>query len=247
MSDRESHAWIAFWMSDWNGGTFALTPMAEWAYFRLSIDVWESGAPITDDRAKRLLQRAGDSWKELIAELIDEGKIKRDRQGRLRIRRAEIEHNRAADRYSSKSGAAKKMHEIDRKPAPKLTPKTGEESNASDDVHTAEHDATRAGTGTGEDTNVSSPPTPQGGEQVDFLSPIPDEAWEKFEAHRREMDKPLTPEARKRARKVLTNLAAKGEDPTRVIEQTIDRAWLTFFPVKADASEKKSGWRFPGE
>lgn len=84
-------------------------------------------------------------------------------------------------------------------------------------------------------------------EQVDFLSPIPDEAWEKFEAHRREMDKPLTPEARKRARKVLTNLAAKGEDPTRVIEQTIDRAWLTFFPVKADASEKKSGWRFPGE
>ena len=229
--------------------------MAEWAYLQICLEIWDTGKAVEKRRLSRLLIRAGDGYQELIDELIDEGKITRDRQGRILNVRAAAEHRRAVNLHekrkkSAQNAAEKRWNSNSEKPqenkgndAPRNAPRNAR-GNAPRNANQNQNQNQR------EDSNESSPPLPPPklpAEQHDFLSPIPAEAWEKFEAHRREIGKPLTKVSRNRARKVLTNLAEQGQDPAKVIQQTIDRAWVGLFEIKADNSEKKSGWRFPDE
>jgi hypothetical protein len=53
--------------------------------------------------------------------------------------------------------------------------------------------------------------------------------------HRQAIKSPLTTVAQTRALAVLERMAAEGQDPARVIEQSIVNGWKGFFPVKDHA------------
>jgi hypothetical protein len=241
-SEAGQASYVALYPSDWRGGTSTLPPLTEWAYLQLCLEIWDKGKAIDPARLPLILVRLGGDFQAHVDLLISEGKLELTRAGKLSIRRAIIEHERATTALNLRKNAAKRAAESRWKNSDK---------DARASVSACEGNANKNKNKSKRDTKVSHPPIvpheKQAPEQQDFLSPIPAEAWEKFEAHRREMGKPLTKVSRNRARKVLTGLAEQGQDPERVIQQTIDRAWLGLFEIKADASEKKSGWRFPGE
>ena len=256
-TEKPSIAFIGFYPEDWITGCRLLSPMAEWAYLQICLEIWDTGKPVEPRRIPRLLIRAGGDHQALIDELRDEGKITLDRQGRIINHRAIGAHRLSASlhekRIKSAQNAAKKRwnsstekdQENKDKDAPRNAPRNAARNaprNANENENENENER---------DSNESHPPIvpheKQAPEQQDFLSPIPDKAWEKFEQYRREIEKPLTKVSRARARKLLTSLAEQGQDPAKVIQQTIDRAWVGLFEIKADNSEKKSGWRMPDE
>lgn len=78
-----------------------------------------------------------------------------------------------------------------------------------------------------------NPPTPQEGAWVkpDW---IPADSWQSFEEMRRKRKKPLTDRARAMAVAKLEALRDGGNDPRKVIDQTVLHAWDTFYPLKTD-------------
>lgn len=66
-----------------------------------------------------------------------------------------------------------------------------------------------------------------------FLLPgwVPREAWGHYEEMRRKMRKPMTETAKKLAVGELGKLREQGEDPEKVLEQSVYKCWQGLFPV----------------
>lgn len=66
------------------------------------------------------------------------------------------------------------------------------------------------------------------------------ELWEEFEQHRREMHKPMTPTATKRAFIKIERMAFEDQcNPNDIIEQTIENGWMGFFNLKGNRNVKQ--------
>ena len=61
---------------------------------------------------------------------------------------------------------------------------------------------------------------------------IPQDTWCDFEHMRKSMRKPMTPAASRLIVKKLEELREQGEDPQRVLEQSIQNSWVGVFPLK---------------
>jgi hypothetical protein len=58
------------------------------------------------------------------------------------------------------------------------------------------------------------------------------ELWDDYKAYRKELKRPLTAIAEKRAIRKLKLFHEQGNNITEVIENTIHNNWLGFFPIK---------------
>lgn len=67
---------------------------------------------------------------------------------------------------------------------------------------------------------------------VDLPVWVPQSTWQDFEQMRKSMRKPMTQAASRLIVKTLKELRDDGHDPQRVLEQSIQNAWLGVFPLK---------------
>lgn len=94
------------------------------------------------------------------------------------------------------------------------------------------------------------PPTPKGD---DFLSVIEsgennsvtpktdfEIKLEEFREHRREKKKPFTAQGERNFKKKLNHLHQQGHDILAMMEEAMERGWLTVFPPKEEP--QKQGW-----
>ena len=61
---------------------------------------------------------------------------------------------------------------------------------------------------------------------------IPQNTWRDFEQTRRSMRKPMTPAASRLIVKKLEELREQGDEPQKVLEQSIQNSWVGVFPLK---------------
>jgi len=61
---------------------------------------------------------------------------------------------------------------------------------------------------------------------------IPQDTWRDFEQTRRSMRKPMTPAASRLIVKKLEELREQGDEPQKVLEQSIQNSWVGVFPLK---------------
>lgn len=252
-ADDGKISYIGLYPEDWITGCRFLSPLAEWAYLQICLEIWDKGKAIPDRRLRMLLSRAGGEIEAILDELKSEGKIEVDRQGRTFNRRAIAAHRLSADKRAQRVAAARKMHEKRAKSAKNLqktSKKSARNSQAKSITRDAAHHA-HHGARHDANENENENETPLKGEspqsppprQDDFLSPISEPAWEAFKAHRRGMKKPLSGQAAAGARRKLERIHAEhGHDPAKVIEQSIENGWVGLFPLKDDFSSKRSGW-----
>lgn len=241
-------SYVAFYFDDWRSGCATLPPMAEWAYYQICMAIWDTGKPIDADDLAMILIRAGVEAESLVELLIRKKKITRDRQGRITAKRAFAEHRRARDLHAKRSKGGKNSAKNRQKTNSKKDNENSDKPNSvGNTVGNNQNQNQNQTSPKGED----SPPNPQNGEheiegeQIDFLSGIPEESWEKFKDYRREIGKPLTKVAANRARILLERLQREeGMDPAAVIQQTIDRTWVGLFPLKDERNGKDAGWQF---
>lgn len=87
---------------------------------------------------------------------------------------------------------------------------------------------------------IPPPPFSENGSIPDqpFLPPEPE--WSEFVRHRQRMRKPLTAHAKNLLRNKLQKLAAEGNDPIDVINQSIMLGWQGLFAVKDDRNAKRN-------
>lgn len=238
--------YVSFYASDWKGGTATLPALAEWCYLQLCLDIWDKGEPVKKSRLQMLFVRAGSEWESQVELLIDEGKVRRLRNGNLVVDRALAEYQKASKKRTSRIKAAKIGAE---KRWENKENDAGRIENHADGIANQNQNQSQSQ----RDTIVSPPHSPPSDEddqhQADFLFSIPDEVWEKFERYRKEIKKPLNGTTRSRSRKTLEKIWNEhGHEPGAVIEQTIDQVWVGLFPLKADRSgPKQSGWRMDDE
>ena len=84
----------------------------------------------------------------------------------------------------------------------------------------------------------NTPQTPQGavgGSKPDLPDWIDPEAWKAWSEFRKKIKAPLTDRAIRLHIATLSKLKAEGSDPTKVIDQSIERGWRGLFPVKGDS------------
>lgn len=72
---------------------------------------------------------------------------------------------------------------------------------------------------------------------------VPQEVWQAFRDSRRALKAPLTPRGEAILADKLRGLADAGNDPTKVVEQSIERGWKGLFPLDqtAQRSQAKTG------
>lgn len=75
--------------------------------------------------------------------------------------------------------------------------------------------------------------------QSHFVRPdwVPLNPWTAFEESRQKLRKPLTDRARQLAVAELQRLRDQGHDPVAVIERSVLRGWLTFYPLDEAAGK----------
>lgn len=67
---------------------------------------------------------------------------------------------------------------------------------------------------------------------VELPTWIPADTWLDFEQMRKAIRKPMTPAASRLTIQKLDELRQQGEDPQRVLEQSIQNSWVGVFPLK---------------
>ena len=63
---------------------------------------------------------------------------------------------------------------------------------------------------------------------------LPVDNWNEFREHRKELKAKMTPKAEKKAINKLGVLRDKGNDPVKVIDQSIEMGWKGIFPLKEE-------------
>jgi hypothetical protein len=96
-----------------------------------------------------------------------------------------------------------------------------------------------------ENDQIGPPPAslpPPGGDSAKQHDTLPlwvdPVAWGEYVAYRKEIKKPLTPIAHKKALNKLKKLMDAGNDPHEVIDQTIENHWKGLFEVKRQRGRK---------
>lgn len=237
MSGEDRPAYVSFYTSDWLGGCATLPPLAEWVYLQISLYCWDKGEPVPEASLPMIFVRLIDYQPHLDL-LIMAGKVHKTQNGGIFVKRALAEYRKSESALLKKKRAGKAG-------AKKRWENSEKDSSANGSANENECD-----TNGNQNQNQNqidpkgSPPIIPQSDQSDFLSIIPEDAWEKFEKHRAEIGKPLTKVGRNRARILLERLYREhGMDPAAVIQQTIDHAWVGLHPLKGGA-DGKSGWDF---
>jgi hypothetical protein len=87
--------------------------------------------------------------------------------------------------------------------------------------------------------NEIPPVVPQGTTNIELPEWINKETWDAFEEMRKQIKSPLTEKAKKMAITKLSELKKSGDDPNKVLEQTIIGNYKGLFPLKDGGSNGK--------
>jgi hypothetical protein len=82
-------------------------------------------------------------------------------------------------------------------------------------------------------------PTPSN--EIELPTWLPAETWAEFVQYRKEIKKPLSELATRKNLKLLDELRSHGEDPVKVIEQSIANGWQGLFAVRKPPSAPRGG------
>lgn len=143
----DRHSYVAFYPSDWIGGTARMTPMQELVYFRVCCWIWDKAAPCPRSELPLMLG-AIDDWRGVIDDLLASGKLT-DEGDFIGSPRAEIEANKARDLWEKKSRGGKRgASKTNANSGKSMTP-----DGSADGTHGGSHDDSDAesddGTGAG--------------------------------------------------------------------------------------------------
>ena len=69
---------------------------------------------------------------------------------------------------------------------------------------------------------------------------IDEEDWQDFQAHRKEIGKPMTETAKRRMLRKLYRMAESGEDIAEALDQSIRNGWQDVWPVKQQQVKPKA-------
>ena len=84
--------------------------------------------------------------------------------------------------------------------------------------------------------------------EIELPDWLPSDLWNEFRKYRIKIRKPLTLHAEKLNIDKLEKLKLTGNDPVKVIEETIMRGWQGFFPLKnKETQEEPNGYQPPLE
>ena len=94
------------------------------------------------------------------------------------------------------------------------------------------------GTAKPESLGPKESPRPKREPPVTMPDWMPAESWQGFCEMRQKMRKPFTPRAMTLAIKTLAELRARGDDPTAVLDRSVQNGWSGLFPLN---NERKNG------
>ena len=98
---------IQFYPSDWKGGVAKLSDLEEHVYFKVCMEIWDSGNPVHVDDVPRLFKTPSKDIPAAIANLVRLKKLKKSRSKMLTNGRASDAHKTARKRLSDAKKAAK--------------------------------------------------------------------------------------------------------------------------------------------
>lgn len=99
-------SFVAFYPSDWKGGTAHLSPMLEWTYLQICLHNWDKGEALPKHHQAGVLGRNPD-WEEAVKTLAEMDKIALTATGALFVPRAFIEYRRSAAALEKKRTAGR--------------------------------------------------------------------------------------------------------------------------------------------
>lgn len=103
---QDRHSFIAFYPSDWLGGTARMTRLHRSVYFDVCLYIWDKAEPCP---ATELPLMLGDiaNWRDLIEDLLAAGKLVRSADGSLVNEKALAEGRKAYELWLKKSQGGK--------------------------------------------------------------------------------------------------------------------------------------------
>lgn len=115
---KDRHSYVAFYPSDWKGGTARMSPMQELVFFRVCMEIWDKALPVREGELAVLLSGVPD-WQRVIEELISSDKLHRTPNGIVNIRAlssAEDSYQLWSKKSSGGKSGAKARWKAKRKP-----------------------------------------------------------------------------------------------------------------------------------
>lgn len=236
---------MPLYVDDLAGATSDLSPEEYGCYLRILCWTWTNGGRAPADENKRLARICGLSEQHFSAEVRPALTRFFEINGTWRQARLEKEWARVNDRLSQCQEAGRISAEV--RKAKRLPAKP---TDVSADVKTV------VGTSIPTTMNHEPYPDPESepnphpeptkpkrrskskqlglaavAEQVgaDLPTWLPVTLWNAWRGHRRALKKPMTEHAEELSLKTITDLRAKGHDPVKIIETSIERGWLGFF------------------
>lgn len=215
----ERHKYVEFYSSDWIAGTAFMPPLMEWVYLQICIYNWDKAdAMPMADAALRLSRHA--DWKADLERLIEAGKVHRTRGDKLFVERAMAAAKKSLNLWEKRSRGGKMS---------KNSSENQDDAEQSFNTHRSNQNLSQS-------LSQISPKGDKSAGEIsgDLVFSVPSEIWTDWKAHRKASGKPLTPQAERMGLKALEKLWNAGHDPTRVIEQSIERGWSGLFELKGD-------------
>ena len=218
--------WMPLYPADYLAATSHLTGAESGAYLHLLMAAWTRGGSLPNDDSilARLCRLAPDEWAAVRPAVAEFWTIA---GGRWQQRRLTAELERAAAVHERRGAAGGMGGRPKGEEKPGLSPALSKLKPGPTQPQPQPQEASSLTTfGKKSKTLVAASPLPPW---------LPADVWEEWRRHR---GGKLTARAVELQLATLEKLRTKGHDPTRVIEQSIERGWRGLFEIKADGAPK---------
>lgn len=224
MASENRHSYVQFYPSDWLAGMAFTPPMMEWLYLQICLYNWDKRAAMpAGEIALRLARHPG--WEADLAGLVDAGKVQRTQGGGVFVRRAIVEAERAYTLWQKKSKGGRNSQRV--------------QAQAQ---QSSETDPDTLSSNENENENETSPKGEGAGARVgDLVFSVEPGTMAAFRQHRMRLKAPLTPHAEDLIVKKLERFFADhGNDPTEVLNQSMERGWKGVFELKGETHGQRT-------
>lgn len=221
---------VAFYGSDWIGGTRALSPAEKGVFIDLLALMFEAGGPVDYDRRRlaRLCGTSPSAFQRIIDGLSEAGKVAVD-GGKISNARAMAEIKKAMGRSDAAATAAgvrwsKNQPQLGQVGDDKRNTQHAEKPNENNETAMPAHPPRNAN-----QTQTQTKGSPNGDKRApagpsleDF---VPKQAAADYRAHRVALKAKLTPGAEKGICRELAKIRDAGMDPAEALETAAARGW----------------------
>lgn len=227
-------AYLPLFPADYLADTQHLSTEEHGAYLLLMMTAWmqdDCTLPDDDRKLARITRLSLRQWKAMRETMLDFWSVSGGRWVNRRLSKERV--------YADKKSQANRENARKRWDAQAIENKQSEECERISDGYAPQPQPHNIS------TNVDIyPPTPRENPSEDpgeeprsksvwHAAPewVPEADWTAFLQHRREARRQVTNESAKRLVSTLTKLRDAGNDPARVLNQSIERGWIGLFPL----------------